>query len=460
MTAAPTEITTFDITPTERPAPPPRSGPFFVGLLMIALGYAGGGVVSGGSGVIWGLVGGVVVAGVLRRRRVGVTWADSLAIIFASAVGGGLSQSALEQRGTSIDVGTALMASLGWLLIGATVGFVVWRHSRRLRLPSIVVSALGWAVGAFFVFLWAEQLGAVEGLSRAARQAGVLIELTSTTYAVAGFLIALVGAGITLSLLVGTPALAAVAAAGTFTLYAAAQIGFSILKVVTEIDRMSVLARDFWPPQWTWPSLAGQPARNQIFEPMVETLQIAVVGATVGCLVALPIAFLASKVTTFNAPTFWGNRFFMNIIRTIPDLFWAMIFVAAVGFGSPFAGALAMIMFSLGIMAKLLSETVDSIDPGPLEASRAAGARHSQVVQYSAMPQVLPNYVAYALYIFELNIRASVVIGIVGAGGIGRLLDEQRVFFQWDRVMAIVIVIWVSVLLIEIVSVTMRRRLV
>lgn len=119
-----------------------------------------------------------------------------------------------------------------------------------------------------------------------------------------------------------------------------------------------------------------------------------------------------------------------------------------------------MIMFSLGIMAKLLSETVDSIDPGPLEASRAAGARHSQVVQYSAMPQVLPNYVAYALYIFELNIRASVVIGIVGAGGIGRLLDEQRVFFQWDRVMAIVVVIWVSVLLIEIVSVTMRRRLV
>ena len=76
------------------------------------------------------------------------------------------------------------------------------------------------------------------------------------------------------------------------------------------------------------------------------------------------------------------------------------------------------------------------------------------------MPQVLPNYVAYALYIFELNIRASVVIGIVGAGGIGRLLDEQRVFFQWDRVMAIVIVIWVTVILIEAVSVTVRRRLV
>jgi phosphonate transport system permease protein len=118
-----------------------------------------------------------------------------------------------------------------------------------------------------------------------------------------------------------------------------------------------------------------------------------------------------------------------------------------------------MIMVSLAIMAKLLSETVDAIDLGPLEAARAAGATHSQVIRRAAFPQILPNFVAYALYVFELNIRASVVIGFVGAGGIGRLLDERRQFFQWDQVMAIVLVIFVSVLLIEAVSIFVRRRI-
>ncbi len=456
----PAEITTFEITPSERPAPPPRSGPFFVVVLLIGLGFGVGGIISGGAGVVWGLTGGVLAATALRWRGQSSHPVDALAVVFASALGLGWSGWALGERGSSVEGTTALLAAVGWLLPGAAIGFVVWRHSRRLRLASVLVSAVGWALAAFFVFLWAEGLGAVESLSRTAVQAGEIVELTGTFYATTGFFIALIGAGVTFALLVGSPALVAVAGSITFTLFAASQIGFSLIKVTSEIDKLNILAQEFWPPEWTWPNLTGQPAENQILEPMVETMQIAVVGATVGCLIALPLAFLASKMTTFNLPTFWGSRFFMNVIRAIPDLFYAMIFVSAVGFGSPFAGALAMIMFSLGIMAKLLSETVDGIEPGPLEASRATGARHSQVVQYSAMPQVLPNYVAYALYIFELNIRASVVIGIVGAGGIGRLLDEQRVFFQWDRVMAIVIVIWVSVILIEAVSVTVRRRLV
>jgi phosphonate transport system permease protein len=457
---SPPEITTFEISPTERPKPPPRSGPFLVLVLLIGLGFAVGGVVSAGIGVIAGLVGGVLAGGALRWRGLTARSGEVLAIGFAAALGLGLSGWALGQRGSSIEGTTALLAASGWLLPGAALGYVVWRRSERLQPASIFVSAVGWALGAFFVYLWAEGLGAVEGLSRSAVQAGQIVELTPVFHAMTGLFVGLVGAGVSLSLLVGAPALAAVTGSITFTLFAASQIGFSVTKVASEADKLNVLAQEFWPPEWRWANLTGQPIANQIVEPMVETMQIAVVGATIGCLVALPIAFLASKVTTFNAPTFWGSRLFMNVIRAIPDLFWAMIFVSAVGFGSPFAGALAMIMFSLGIMAKLLSETVDGVEPGPLEASRATGAVHSQVIQYSAMPQVLPHYVAYALYIFELNIRASVVIGIVGAGGIGRLLDEQRVFFQWDRVMAIAIVIWVSVIIIEMVSVTVRRRLV
>ncbi|MGH9167736.1 MAG: PhnE/PtxC family ABC transporter permease, partial [Acidimicrobiia bacterium] len=166
-----------------------------------------------------------------------------------------------------------------------------------------------------------------------------------------------------------------------------------------------------------------------------------------------------AQPTAPNPLTFLVSRSFMNIIRTMPDLFWAMLFVVAVGFNA-FAGALALLFFSLAIMAKLFSETVDAVDPGPLEAARAAGARHTAAVQASVLPQVLPNYVAYALYIFEINIRASVVLGLVGAGGIGRVLEAQRAFFRFDRIMGIVLIIFVIVFLLEQLSVTLRRRLV
>jgi len=111
-------------------------------------------------------------------------------------------------------------------------------------------------------------------------------------------------------------------------------------------------------------------------------------------------------------------------------------------------------------MGKLLSETIDSVDPGALEAAKASGARHTPAVRSAVMPQVLPNYVAYGLYIFELDIRASTVLGIVGAGGIGRLLEAQRAFFRFDRIMAVVIIIFIVVFAIEQVSVYVRRRLV
>jgi phosphonate transport system permease protein len=125
-----------------------------------------------------------------------------------------------------------------------------------------------------------------------------------------------------------------------------------------------------------------------------------------------------------------------------------------------FAGSLALVFFSLAVMAKLLSETVDAVDPGPLEAARATGSRHFPAVRAAVLPQVLPNYVAYALYTFELNIRASVVLGLVGAGGIGQVLDAQRAFYRFDRVLAVVMIIFVLVFVIEQVSIALRRRLV
>ena len=146
-------------------------------------------------------------------------------------------------------------------------------------------------------------------------------------------------------------------------------------------------------------------------------------------------------------------------MRAIPDILYALIFVAAVGIG-PLPGILALILFNVGVVAKLLSETVDGIDPGPIEASTAAGGTKLQTVRSAVVPQILPNYVAYSLYTFELNIRASTVLGIVGAGGIGRTLLAQYKLFEWGNVSVIIVELFVFVLLIELVSIWLRRRLV
>lgn len=248
-----------------------------------------------------------------------------------------------------------------------------------------------------------------------------------------------------------TPYLIAAAVIAS-TIFAGRQIDFSIARLGDNLYNAREFLAKFWPADWEW-------AREEVPGPLIETFQIAILAAIIGCLVALPIAFWASRLTTPNRWVYYIDKWFLNFVRTIPDIFWAMLFVVAVGFGA-FAGLLALIMFSLSIMGKLLSETIDSADPGPLEAAKASGAPHTPAVRSAVMPQVLPNYVAYGLYIFELDIRASTVLGIVGAGGIGRILEAQRAFFRFDRIMAVVIVIFVAVFAIEQVSVYVRRRLV
>ena len=194
-------------------------------------------------------------------------------------------------------------------------------------------------------------------------------------------------------------------------------------------------------------------------EPLIETIQIAIISTIVGCAIALPLSFIASRVTTPGAWAMRIDRWALNIIRALPDLLYAMVFVAALSIG-PTPGILALILFNIGVMAKLLSETVDAVDVGPMEAAQAAGATHWQTIRSSVFPQVTPNYVSFALYIFELNIRASFVIGLVGAGGIGQLLNTQMRFFNYGNVGLIIFEIFIIVLLIELASNNLRRRLV
>ncbi|MDQ3691143.1 MAG: phosphonate ABC transporter, permease protein PhnE [Chloroflexota bacterium] len=228
-------------------------------------------------------------------------------------------------------------------------------------------------------------------------------------------------------------------------------IGLDIDALIENAGRGLGIWSEFLEPDWAF--------LPETFGPMLETFQMAVISAFVGCAIALPVSFLASRVTSPNLATYLADRGVLSVIRAIPDILYALIFVAAVSIG-PLAGMLALVFFNIGVVAKLLSETVDGVDTGPIEATRAAGANRLQTTRWAVMPQILPNYVAYSLYTFELNIRASTVIGIVGAGGIGQLLNAQRTFFQYDNLAVIILELFVFVFAIELFSIWVRRKLV
>ncbi|MED5276951.1 MAG: phosphonate ABC transporter, permease protein PhnE [Actinomycetota bacterium] len=236
------------------------------------------------------------------------------------------------------------------------------------------------------------------------------------------------------------------------TFWAAIKVSFN-LSTFWEVWSNPIWAK-FWPIPWDWVL-----TKENTFDPLIETLQIAVASTLVGCLLALPVSFAMSSLTTPNKVVYFFSRSIMNLVRAVPDLFWAKLLVTAIGIGA-FAGAWSLTIFSLAVMVKLFSETVDAADPKPLEAARSSGAKHLPAVRTGVLPTVFPSYVAYSLYIFELNIRASVVLGLVGAGGVGRVIETQRQFFRFDRILGLLVIIFVIVWIIEQISVSLRKRLV
>jgi phosphonate transport system permease protein len=242
--------------------------------------------------------------------------------------------------------------------------------------------------------------------------------------------------------------------AGTYlvamTWWSGIGIGFSINELACNIGFGGRLLRESWPPDVSF--------LPRLFAPFLETVQIAIIGTVFGAILAIPISVLAARNLSLNLAVWFADRNFMNALRTLPDLFWAMLFATAVGFG-PIAGALALTVFTVAVVSKLYSESLEAIDMGITEAIRASGGSWVQMVQFGAIPQAITHYVSYVLYAFELNIRASMVLGLVGAGGIGMILETERSNFEYERVTMIILVVLVAVLLIEQLSAFVRKRL-
>ena len=187
----------------------------------------------------------------------------------------------------------------------------------------------------------------------------------------------------------------------------------------------------------------------------LETVQMALAGTFLAFVVAFPIGFLAAHNTTPHPMVYYGVRTALNLVRTIPDLALGLLFVAAVGLGA-FAGTLALAIHTATVLGKLLSESVENIDEGVVEAIRATGAGYGQILSFAVLPQVLPDLISFTLYRLETNIRAASVLGLIGAGGIGYLMSTSFRTFQYQEAAAIVLVLIALVMLVDFLSSRIR----
>lgn len=191
--------------------------------------------------------------------------------------------------------------------------------------------------------------------------------------------------------------------------------------------------------------------------PLLDTLAMSIAGTASAVLLSLPLAFLAARGTAPHPVVYALARTLLNALRSVPELIMGIVFVAAVGFGA-LPGVLALALHSVGMVGKFFAEAVEHVDQAPVEAARAAGAQPLQVVVHAVLPQVLPRFADVAVYRWEYNFRASTVMGMVGAGGIGfELMGSLRIML-YREVSALLLLILLMVTAVDGVSGLLRKR--
>lgn len=191
--------------------------------------------------------------------------------------------------------------------------------------------------------------------------------------------------------------------------------------------------------------------------PLVDTLAMSIAGTAIAVTASVPLAFLAARNTSPHPVVFHITRTLLNGLRSVPELIMGIIFVAAVGFGA-LPGVLALGLHSIGMVGKFFAEAIEHVDEAPVEAADAAGATRLQVLWHAVLPQVLPQFADVSIYRWEYNFRASTVMGMVGAGGIGFELMGSLRIMQYQEVSAILIVILLMVTVVDSLSGHLRKR--
>ena len=226
--------------------------------------------------------------------------------------------------------------------------------------------------------------------------------------------------------------------------------GFNLSTIITRIKELTVILSKIFHPNFKYFS--------KVISPLIETIQMSIVGTIIGSLIGLPLAILASSNINKNKSTLLVCRFILSVLRSIPTLIYAYIFALIFSLGS-LAGTVAIAVFTIGIVAKMLYESIETIDMGPYEAMQSFGASTLQSFWSACMPQILPTYLADCLYCFEINVRASSILGYVGAGGLGILIRERTGLRAYSDLGMILITLFVVVWLIDMINDYLRSKL-
>lgn len=206
------------------------------------------------------------------------------------------------------------------------------------------------------------------------------------------------------------------------------------------------------------------PVLKEVLDAMFVTIFMALIATTIGTIIALPLSFLAASNITrkgmIGTAVYYIVRSFLNIIRSYEPLVLATIFAMIVGFGSPFAGVIALSITTAASLGKMFSEAVESIDTGPIEAITATGANKLQIVRYAVIPQIIPDFLSFTIYHWDINVRMSTIIGFVGGGGIGYFLSQRINTLQYHQagtaLLFIILVVWA----LDFLSSEVRKQLI
>ncbi|MFZ5562073.1 MAG: phosphonate ABC transporter, permease protein PhnE [Pseudomonadota bacterium] len=225
---------------------------------------------------------------------------------------------------------------------------------------------------------------------------------------------------------------------------------FDLQRFVESGPALAQLASEMVPPDF---------ARWQAWlRPLRDTLAMSVAGTALAVLISLPLALLAAPNTSPHWLAYRVTRTLLAAFRSVPEIILGILFVAAVGFGA-LPGVLALALHSVGMVGKFYAEAIEHVDPKPLEAASAAGASRLQVITHAVLPQVLPQLADITIYRWEYHFRASTVLGIVGAGGIGFELMAALRLIKYDEVAAILLAILACVIVVDSLGGYLRRRL-
>ena len=191
---------------------------------------------------------------------------------------------------------------------------------------------------------------------------------------------------------------------------------------------------------------------EDLWEPAVDTLLMATIATLAGLVLSIPVAWLGAwNITPLGQPTYLLGRFLMTMSRSVHEIVWALIFVSAVGLGT-LAGILAMAVRSVGFISKTIAEAIEDVDPKPMEAIRAAGGTRFQILWFAILPQIVPVFIGNMIFEWDINIRRSTILGLVGAGGLGLALFRQMAMSNYGGITTVILAILVIIVLGEVVS--------